>query len=145
MFTVSLLLGGSSANSSTSLKPGQTVNLNGGQGNVTGTVVDTDGDGIADGIVIHNVGPEGNSSGSSAPPNLVLIDSDGDEVPNGVDANGDGIIDYYLSIGNGGSVSLTTQPNGGGNQVTVVLGQGFDSNGDGVVDNPILSQIANDT
>ncbi|BDA77550.1 hypothetical protein LPTSP3_g04800 [Leptospira kobayashii] len=145
MFTVSLLLGGSSTNSSKSLKPGQTVNLNGGQGTVTGTVVDTNGDGIADGIVIYNGSSGGSSADSSAPPNLILIDSDGDEIPNGVDTNGDGIIDYYLSIGNGSSISLTTQPNGGGNHVTVVPGQGFDSNGDGIVDNPILGQIANDT
>ncbi|BDA79843.1 hypothetical protein LPTSP3_g27730 [Leptospira kobayashii] len=135
-------LGGGTTNSSgpKTLNPGQTVSF-GGQGNVTGTVVDIDGDGVADAIAINS----NNGSANNKPPGLILIDSDGDGVPNGVDANGDGVIDYYITIGSGGSISLTTLPNGGGNQVTVVPGQGFDSNGDGIVDNPILGQLANDT
>ncbi|WP_411823798.1 chitobiase/beta-hexosaminidase C-terminal domain-containing protein [Leptospira sp. 'Mane'] len=144
MTTVSLLFGGGSTTSAKSLTPGQTVNLNGGQGNVTGTVVDTNGDGIADGIVIHSGGSESGSV-NETPPNLILIDSDGDGVPNGVDVNGDGIVDYYISIGNDGSIALSTGPGGGGNQVTVVPGQGFDTNGDGRIDNPILGQVASDT
>ncbi|WP_246048045.1 chitobiase/beta-hexosaminidase C-terminal domain-containing protein [Leptospira ilyithenensis] len=136
-------LGGGTTNPNgpKTLNPGQTVSFGGGQGNVTGTVVDIDGDGVADAIAINS----SDGSGNNRPPSLILIDSDGDSVPNGVDANGDGVIDYYITIGNGGSIVLTTQPNGGGNQVTIVPGQGFDSNGDGVVDNPVLGQLVNDT
>ncbi|WP_411823784.1 hypothetical protein [Leptospira sp. 'Mane'] len=137
MLTISRFFGGIvGSNGTQTLAPGQAVTFAGG--NVTGTVVDTNGDGTADGIILNNTTGNSNST-----PNLVLIDSDGDGLPNGVDVNGDGTIDYFISVNNG-TITLTTQPNGG-IQVTVVPGQGFDSNGDGVIDNPILGQVASDT
>ncbi len=138
-------LGGASTSSSETaealnpLVPGQAVNLNGGHGNVTGTVIDTDGDGIPDGILIAGSNPSGDS------PNMILIDSNGDGVWDGVDVDGDGQIDYYISYAEDGSIRLTTAPNGGGSPVVVIPGQGFDTNGDGIADNPILSLLSGDT
>jgi len=135
-------LGGSTTNP-TSLKPGQVVNFNGGQGNVTGTVVDINGDGIADGIAL---GPANSGiTPSNSRPILILMNSGEGESPDGMDVNGDGNIDYFIFIKNEGNITLSAQPNGSGNQITVVLGQGFDTNGDGAIDNPILKQLASDT
>ncbi|MCW7491101.1 chitobiase/beta-hexosaminidase C-terminal domain-containing protein [Leptospira sp. 2 VSF19] len=130
------LLGGSPS-SAQNLSPGATVDLS-GDGKPDGTLVDSDGDGVSDGI---------NLTGGTTP-NLILIDTNGDGTPDAVDANGDGIPDYYISPNPPGF--LTTGPGGTGNPVVIIVDGsgnplGFDTDGDGTPNDTAIVTILGDT
>ncbi|XDD48268.1 chitobiase/beta-hexosaminidase C-terminal domain-containing protein [Leptospira sp. WS39.C2] len=129
------LIGGTPS-SSQNLSPGTTLDLS-GDGKVDATLVDSDGDGISDGI---------NLTGGTTP-NLILIDTNGDGIPDAVDVNGDGIADYYISPNPPGF--LTTAPGGTGNPVVIIVDAngnplGFDTDGDGTPNDTAIVSIIND-
>ncbi|MCW7474584.1 chitobiase/beta-hexosaminidase C-terminal domain-containing protein [Leptospira levettii] len=131
------LLGGSTSSSSQDLSPGTQIDLS-GEGKIDGTLVDSDGDGISDGI---------NLTGGNTP-NLILIDTNGDNLPDAVDSNGDGIPDYYISPNPPGF--LTTAPGGSGNPVVLIVDAngnplGFDTDGDGAANDTTIVTILSDT
>ncbi|MCW7491242.1 chitobiase/beta-hexosaminidase C-terminal domain-containing protein [Leptospira sp. 2 VSF19] len=130
------LLGGSPS-STQNLTPGATVDLS-GDGKPDGTLVDSDGDGVSDGI---------NLTGGTTP-NLILIDTNGDGTPDAVDSNGDGLPDYYISPYPPGF--LTTGPGGSGNPVVIIVDGngnvlGFDTDGDGTPNDTAIVTILGDT
>ncbi|XDD46188.1 chitobiase/beta-hexosaminidase C-terminal domain-containing protein [Leptospira sp. WS39.C2] len=131
------LVGGSISSSSQDLSPGTEIDLS-GEGKMDGTLVDSDGDGISDGI---------NLTGGNTP-NLILIDTNGDGLPDAVDSNGDGLPDYYISPNPPGF--LTTAPGGTGNPVVLIVDAngnplGFDTDGDGTVNDTLIVNILSDT
>ncbi|TGM70612.1 chitobiase, partial [Leptospira mtsangambouensis] len=128
---------GGSPTSSQNLTPGATIDLS-GDGKPDGTLVDSDGDGVSDGI---------NLTGGTTP-NLILIDTNGDGIPDAVDTNGDGLPDYYISPNPPGF--LTTGPGGTGNPVVVIVDGngnplGFDTDGDGTPNDTSIVTILSDT
>lgn len=137
LFGFLLGLVGGSPTSAQNLTPGAAVDLS-GDGNPEGTLVDSDGDSISDGI---------NLTGGTTP-NLILIDTNGDGVPDAVDSNGDGLPDYYISPNPPGF--LTTGPGGTGNPVVIVVDAngnplGFDTDGDGTPNDTAIVTILSDT
>ncbi|WP_039928055.1 chitobiase/beta-hexosaminidase C-terminal domain-containing protein [Leptospira yanagawae] len=136
-FVFLLGLIGGSPSSSQDLSPGTTLDLS-GDGKTDATLVDSDGDGVSDGI---------NLTGGSTP-NLILLDTNGDGIPDAVDTNGDGIADYYISPNPPGF--LTTAPGGTGNPVAIIIDSngnllGFDTDGDGVANDTAIVTILSDT
>ncbi|MCW7502815.1 chitobiase/beta-hexosaminidase C-terminal domain-containing protein [Leptospira paudalimensis] len=130
------LLGGSPS-SSQNLSPGTIIDLS-GDGNPDATLVDSDGDGVSDGISLTG-GPT---------PNLTLLDTNGDGIPDAVDNNGDGIADYYISPNP--PKFLTTGPGGTGNPVVIIIDAngnplGFDTDGDGTPNDTAIVTILSDT
>ncbi|PJZ81740.1 chitobiase/beta-hexosaminidase C-terminal domain-containing protein [Leptospira meyeri] len=128
---------GGSPTSSQNLTPGATIDLS-GDGKTDGTFVDSDGDGVSDGI---------NLTGGTTP-NLILIDTNGDGIPDAVDSNGDGLPDYYISPNPPGF--LTTGPGGTGNSVVIIVDGsgnpiGFDTDGDGTPNDTAIVTILGDT
>lgn len=128
---------GGSPSSAQNLTPGATIDLS-GDGKPDGTLVDSDGDGVSDGI---------NLTGGTTP-NLILIDTNGDGIPDAVDTNGDGLPDYYISPNPPGF--LTTGPGGTGNPVVVIVDGngnplGFDTDGDGTPNDTSIVTILSDT
>ncbi|PJZ48490.1 hypothetical protein CH362_14915 [Leptospira saintgironsiae] len=118
-----------------SILPGKSLSLNGTRvPPLVGTVLDPSNNGTTIGIATEN----------ASVPNLILLYASNNK-PFAVDANGDGILDYYLCFGGSGSVTLNTGINCSGGQVVVITTHGFDTNLDGVADNPILSDIAGDS
>lgn len=117
-------------------KPGSTMNLpKAGGGTFSATVIDMNGDGVADGLDLN---------GDGIPEILFLILVVGER--SGLDLNGDGTIDYYLSMKLNGDVSINASGYGTGAAVSVTTnstGQptGFNTTGSTSVDNNILSQI----
>lgn len=109
-----------------------------GDGKPDGTLVDSDGDGVSDGI---------NLTGGTTP-NLLLLDTNGDGIPDAVDSNGDGLPDYYISPNPPGF--LTTGPGGTGNPVVIIVDGsgnpiGFDTDGDGTPNDTAIVTILSDT
>ncbi|TGM87122.1 chitobiase/beta-hexosaminidase C-terminal domain-containing protein [Leptospira bouyouniensis] len=136
-FVFLLGLIGGSPSSSQDLSPGTTLDLS-GDGKTDATLVDSDGDGVSDGI---------NLTGGTTP-NLILLDTNGDGIPDAVDSNGDGNADYYISPNPPGF--LTTAPGGTGNPVVIIIDSngnplGFDSDGDGVANDTAIVTILSDT
>lgn len=136
-FVFLLGLIGGSPSSSQELSPGTTLDLS-GDGKTDATLVDSDGDGVSDGI---------NLTGGEVP-NLILIDTNGDGIPDAVDSNGDGNVDYYISPNPPGF--LTTAPSGTGNPVVIIIDSngnplGFDTDGDGVANDTAIVTILRDT
>ncbi|TGK99913.1 chitobiase/beta-hexosaminidase C-terminal domain-containing protein [Leptospira levettii] len=130
------LLGGSPS-SSQNLSPGTIIDLS-GDGNPDATLVDSDGDGVSDGISLTG-GPT---------PNLILLDTNGDGIPDAVDNNGDGIADYYISPNP--PKFLTTGPGGTGNPVVIIIDAngnplGFDTDGDGTPNDTAIVTILSDS
>ncbi|MCW7474741.1 chitobiase [Leptospira levettii] len=130
------LIGGSPS-SSQDLSPGTAFDLS-GDGKTDATLVDSDGDGVSDGI---------NLTGGTTP-NLILLDTNGDGIPDAVDSNGDGIADYYISPNPPGF--LTTAPGGTGNPVVIIVDAngnplGFDTDGDGTPNDTAIVTILSDT
>ncbi|EMJ88704.1 chitobiase/beta-hexosaminidase C-terminal domain-containing protein [Leptospira meyeri] len=128
---------GGSPTSSQNLTPGATIDLS-GDGKKDGTLVDSDGDGVSDGI---------NLTGGTTP-NLILIDTNGDGIPDAIDSNGDGLPDYYISPNPPGF--LTTGPGGTGNPVVIIVDGsgnpiGFDTDGDGTPNDTAIVTILGDT
>lgn len=118
--------------------PGASVNLQNANGSLQpATVIDINGDGVADGLDLDGNGiPE------------ILYISLGADRAVGLDLNGDGIIDYYLIINFDGSLKMQTARTAG----TVVKvtsdsqgATGFDSGGAGGSAANILSQIRSDS
>ncbi|MCW7460603.1 chitobiase/beta-hexosaminidase C-terminal domain-containing protein [Leptospira limi] len=133
------LLGLMGGNPSTSqdLSPGTTLDLS-GDGKTDATLVDSDGDGVSDGI---------NLTGDTTP-NLILLDTNGDGIPDAVDSNGDGNADYYISPNPPGF--LMTAPGGTGNPVVIIVDSngnplGFDTDGDGTPNDTAIVTILSDT
>ncbi|MCW7487489.1 chitobiase/beta-hexosaminidase C-terminal domain-containing protein [Leptospira meyeri] len=131
------LVGGSPSSSAQNITPGTAVDLS-GDGNPDATLVDSDGDGVSDGI---------NLTGG-ATPNLLLLDTNGDGIPDAVDSNGDGLPDYYISPNPPGF--LTTAPDGTGNPVVIIVDSsgnvlGFDTDGDGTPNDTAIVAILSDT
>lgn len=124
-------------------KPGAVVQLaKAGGGKISGLMVDVNSDSVPDGIDLNNDGiPE------MVFKDLVVGKS------GGVDVNGDGVVDYYISADYLGNFYLnTTNPNGNTNSgnVTVTTDAngtptGFNNSGGTTVDNDILRQIYTDT
>lgn len=117
--------------------PGSTVNLPTAAGGFqTATVIDINGDGVADGLDLDGNGvPE------------ILYISLGAERAIGLDLNGDGVIDYYLIIDFQGNITLQTARSGGSKaKVTTDANgaTGFDTAGAGGSAQDILTQIRND-
>lgn len=136
-FVFLLGLIGGSPSSSQDLSPGTTLDLS-GDGKTDATLIDSDGDGVSDGI---------NLTGGTTP-NLILLDTNGDGIPDAVDSNGDGIADYYISPNPPGF--LTTAPGGTGNPVAIIIDSngnplGFDTDGDGVANDTAIVTILSDT
>lgn len=136
-FAFLLGLIGGSPSSSQDLSPGTTLDLS-GDGKTDATLVDSDGDGVSDGI---------NLTGGTTP-NLILIDTNGDGIPDAVDSNGDGNADYYISPNPPGF--LTTAPGGTGNPVVIIVDAngnplGFDTDGDGTPNDTAIVTILSDT
>ncbi|TGM04603.1 chitobiase/beta-hexosaminidase C-terminal domain-containing protein [Leptospira jelokensis] len=136
-FVFLLGLIGGSPSSSQDLSPGTTLDLS-GDGKTDATLVDSDGDGVSDGISL--------TGGTT--PNLILLDTNGDGIPDAVDSNGDGIADYYISPNPPGF--LTTAPGGTGNPVAIIMDSngnpvGFDTDGDGVANDTAIVAILSDT
>jgi hypothetical protein len=136
-FVFLLGLIGGSPSSSQELSPGTTLDLS-GDGKTDATLVDSDGDGVSDGI---------NLTGGEVP-NLILIDTNEDGIPDAVDSNGDGNADYYISPNPPGF--LTTAPGGTGNPVVIIIDSngnplGFDTDGDGVANDTAIVTILSDT
>ncbi|ABZ95360.1 Conserved hypothetical protein [Leptospira biflexa serovar Patoc strain 'Patoc 1 (Ames)'] len=136
-FVFLLGLIGGSPTSTQDLSPGTTLDLS-GDGKTDATLVDSDGDGVSDGI---------NLTGGTTP-NLILLDTNGDGIPDAVDSNGDGNADYYISPNPPGF--LTTAPGGTGNPVAIIIDSngnplGFDTDGDGVANDTAIVTILSDT
>lgn len=118
--------------------PGSVVNLPTASGGFqSATVVDMNGDGVADGLDLDGNGiPE------------ILYVSLGAERAIGLDLNGDGVIDYYLVIDFEGNITLQTVRSGG-SKVKVTTdtngATGFDTNGTGGSPANILAQIRGDS
>lgn len=121
------------------LVPGSPVDLD-GDGNTDGTVIDSDGNGVADGIDVNGDGV----------PEIGLVDSDGDGLPDALDVNGDGVADYWICIENGVR-RIKTAPGCSGNSATLIdsdgdgTPDGLDTDGDGTINDATLSTIASDT
>lgn len=135
-----LFLGGSqSSNNNISLIPGSTVDLSGdGNPNGSGILIDSDGNGVADGIDITGDGT----------PNILLLDTNGDGLPDALDIVGDGVPDYYINPNP--PPFLTTGPDGTGNPVVLILNEegnvlGFDTDGDGTANDTRISIVLSDT
>jgi hypothetical protein len=121
------------------LTPGAPVDLD-GDGRTDGTVVDSDGNGVADGVDTNGDGV----------PEIGLVDSDGDGLPDALDVNGDGVADYWICIENGVR-KIKTAPGCSGNNATLVdsngdgTPDGIDTDGDGTINDATLATIAADT
>lgn len=118
--------------------PGSTVNLPvAGGGFQAATVIDMNGDGVADGLDLDGNGvPE------------ILYISLGADRAIGLDLNGDGIIDFYLVINFDGTSILQTARSGGSKVHVTKDAQGpsgFDTDDDGNPNNTILTSIRNDS
>lgn len=113
---------------------GETSHLNGPNGSNTGMIVSAGGDNATLGISTRNNG---------VPDIIFLFDEKG--IPYAIDTDGNGSPDYYICYKNSTEYTLTLGSRCTGNQVTVIVGQGYDTNGDGIADNSILSQIASDS
>ncbi|WP_108958030.1 chitobiase/beta-hexosaminidase C-terminal domain-containing protein [Leptospira ellinghausenii] len=129
-------LGGRSA-APVNVEPGTVVDLS-GNGTFSGTLVDSDGNGISDGIDLTGNGV----------PNLILIDTNADSIPDAVDTNGDGIADYYINPNP--PTFLTSGPGGTGSPVLAIVDSsgnliGFDTDGDGTTNDTLVAQILGDT
>lgn len=122
----------------TAFIPGSVVNLPTASGGFqSATVVDMNGDGVADGLDLDGNGiPE------------ILYISLGAERAIGLDLNGDGVIDYYLVIYFQGNITLQTARSGG-TPVKVTTdangATGFDTSGAGGSAANILTQIRSDS
>ncbi|GBF43890.1 chitobiase/beta-hexosaminidase C-terminal domain protein [Leptospira ellinghausenii] len=130
------LIGGNQS-SSQDLSPGTTLDLS-GDGKTDATLVDSDGDGVSDGI---------NLTGGTTP-NLILLDTNDDGIPDAVDSNGDGNADYFISPNPPGF--LTTAPGGTGSPVVIIVDAngnplGFDTDGDGTPNDIAIVTILSDT
>ncbi|MCW7504352.1 Lcl C-terminal domain-containing protein [Leptospira paudalimensis] len=128
---------GSPSGQTNQLIPGKPFDLD-GNGKNDGIVLDSDGNGVPDGI-------DTNGNGSA---DILLLDTNGDGIPDAIDTNGDGVPNYFINPN--GNPSLTTGSNGSGSQVTLVDSNndgkpdGFDTDGDGTINDGILSAIQND-
>jgi hypothetical protein len=121
------------------LVPGSPVDLD-GDGKTDGTVLDSDGNGVADGVDTNGDGV----------PEIGLVDTDGDGFPDALDANGDGTPDYWICIENGVR-RIKTAPGCSGNNATLIdsngdgTPDGFDTDGDGTINDGTLAAIAGDS
>ncbi|MCW7471561.1 chitobiase/beta-hexosaminidase C-terminal domain-containing protein [Leptospira kanakyensis] len=135
---MALLLGlGGRSSTPVNMDPGTVVDLS-GNGSFEGTLVDSDGNGISDGIALTGIGV----------PNLILIDTNADSIPDAVDTNGDGVADYYINPTP--PAFLTTGPGGSGSPVVAIVDSsgnliGFDTDGDGTANDTLVAQILGDT
>ncbi|WCL50068.1 chitobiase/beta-hexosaminidase C-terminal domain-containing protein [Leptospira sp. GIMC2001] len=133
-----LALGGGSASSSQlDLSPGSTIDLT-NNGGATATLLDTNGDGISDGIDLTGDGV----------PNILLLDTNGDGSPDAIDIDGDGEADYYLNPN--GNPALSTGLGGTGQPVVLIVDSsgsvvGFDTDGDGTANDTSIAAIIQDT
>lgn len=113
-----------------------------GGGSVVGIFIDVNNDGILDGIDLNNDGI----------PELLFKDLQVGQSA-GLDLNGDGAIDYYLTVDYQGNFFLSTQRptgNASSGNVTVTVGAngvptGLNTSGGTTVDDGILGQIYADT
>lgn len=129
-------LGGGSP-SVANLQPGTVVDLS-GNGAYTGILLDSDGDGISDGIDLTGDGI----------PNFLLLDSNDDNIPDAVDTNGDGIANYFINPKP--PAFLTSGPGGSGNPVVAIVDSngsliGFDTDGDGTANDTLVASILRDS
>ena len=118
--------------------PGSTINLPlAGGGFQSATVIDMNGDGVADGLDLDGNGvPE------------ILFVSLGANRAIGLDVNGDGLIDYYLIINFDGTNTIqTARTSGSAVKVTSDAqgATGFDTPGASGSAQNILTQIRNDS
>lgn len=135
---IGLLLGlGGRSSTPVNLDPGTVIDLS-GDGSFTGTIVDSDGNGIADGIDLAGNGL----------PNVILIDTNSDSIPDALDSNGDGVADYFINPNP--PAFLTSGPGGSGSPVVAIVDSngnliGFDTDGDGTANDTLVAQILGDT
>ncbi|MCW7462019.1 FN3 associated domain-containing protein [Leptospira limi] len=135
---LALLLGlGGRSSTTVNLEPGTVVDLT-NNGSFEGTLVDSDGNGVSDGIDLTGNGV----------PNLLLIDTNADSIPDAVDTNGDGVADYYINPNP--PAFLTSGPGGSGSPVFAIVDSsgnliGFDTDGDGTSNDTLVAQILGDT
>ncbi|HRP68089.1 MAG TPA: hypothetical protein PLY93_00965 [Turneriella sp.] len=109
-----------------------------GGGSVVGTMIDVNGDGVPDGIDL-----DGDGVPEILFKNLVAGESAG------LDLNGDGAIDYYLSVDFQGNFYLSTaKPVGNATSGNVAVTTdtngtptGFNTTGSTTVDDAVLGQI----
>ncbi len=122
------------------LVPGKSADLD-GNGSQDGIVLDTNGDGVADGI----------ATGPGNIPDILLVDTNGDHIPDAIDADGDGIVDYYICYGANGKITINLGSNCQGQTVIIIdtnsdgIPDGYDTDGNGSVDDNSLSQIHSDS
>lgn len=122
----------------TAFIPGSVINLPTASGGFqSATVIEMNGDGVADGLDLDGNGvPE------------ILYVSLGAERAIGLDLDGDGVIDYYLIIDFDGAITLQTARSGG-SKVKVTTDSngatGFDAPGAGGSPQDIFTRVRNDS